>query len=122
NYYQLHSLEQGPIQQIHYEIPIFLPMKKLNLTMNWEGRKTKEGKIDADYCRIIFYLDLNNLKETIVEMQIQNRVVSLNVFADKKIKQDMYSPFIEQLKENLSTINYTLSHVNIQDIREQNPS
>lgn len=119
NFYQLHSLEQGPIQQIHYEIPLLLFSKQLNLTMNWEGRKTKEGKIDTDYCRVIFYLELSHLKETIVEMQIQNRVVSLNIYAGETINQDRYSPFIEQLKENLLTINYTLSHVNIQEISKR---
>ena len=119
NFYQLHSLEQGPIQQIHYEIPLLLFSKQLNLTMNWEGRKTKEGKIDTDYCRVIFYLELSHLKETIVEMQIQNRVVSLNIYAGETINQDRYSPFIEQLKENLLTINYTLSQVNVQEIAKQ---
>ena len=47
----------------------------------------KDGKIDPDFARILFYLDLESIDKTIIDMQVQNSVVSVTVFnADDTLK------------------------------------
>lgn len=46
--------------------------------MEWKNEK--DGKIDSNYARILFYLNLEALKETVIDMQVQNRIVSIYVY------------------------------------------
>ena len=40
----------------------------------------EDGKIDPDFARILFYLDLESINKTVIDMQVQNRVVTVTVF------------------------------------------
>lgn len=66
---QILSQENGPIQNLLLTLPINLGSTQTDLTLQWSGRKTKDGKIDPDYCRVLFYLELERLKETVIDMQ-----------------------------------------------------
>src|SRR5690625_2754620 len=54
-----------------------IPGEKLalnsDLHLDIEGEKTENGMVNPNHCRILFYLDLKNLKETIIDMHIQKR-------------------------------------------------
>lgn len=76
---QILSQENGPIQNLLLTIPLNLGSTKTDLTLQWSGRKTKEGKIDPDYCRVLFYLELEHLEETVIDMQVQNRIIKVTV-------------------------------------------
>jgi len=90
------------------------PGDKLGLAnevdLKFEGKK-KNGHIDSDYCRIHFFLDLNHLKETIIDMNVQNRSVTVTVYNDLKELKSMSTPFIGLLKESLESLKYHLSTV-----------
>lgn len=45
-----------------------------DIEIEFYSRKDKDAKIDADYCRIAFYLELDQLKTTIIDMNVQNRI------------------------------------------------
>ncbi|HYK73649.1 MAG TPA: hypothetical protein VEV44_11125 [Pseudoneobacillus sp.] len=106
---QLLSKEMGPLMQVVMQIPIPLWDSVPELTVQWSGRKTEEGKIDPNYCRILFYLELENLKETIVDLKIQNRVISIKVINDNQQWLQNFRPLQEVLKENLKNMNFHLS-------------
>lgn len=91
-----------------------------DIEIEFYSRKDKDAKIDADYCRIAFYLELDQLKTTIIDMNVQNRMVYLTVFNDQDISEhvELYKPI---LKEGLEKFNYTLStltHKNMPEKRE----
>lgn len=107
---QLMSHDAGPIQQLFMQIP--LPDHQSDLTVEWSGRRTKDGHIDPNYCRILFYLDLAQLKETVVDMQIQNRIVKVSVFNQyAKILEQAAHPFVTLLRDKLEQQEYKLSGV-----------
>ena len=108
---QLLAQESGPIQQFVVQVPIMLQHKAVDLTMQWSGRKKENGQIDPAYCRILFYLELENLHDTIVDMQVQNRIMTISVINENNHLKQLASPFIEQLKADLKSINFTLSAV-----------
>lgn len=112
--FQALSQESGPLQHYIFQLPVSLWGKISNLTMQWSGRKTEEGKIDPSHCRVIFYLNLEHLNETIVDLQVQNRIIKISVINEHKEIKDLTAPFAAELKENLLKLNYKLSSVSVQ--------
>jgi len=83
-----------------------------DLYINFESRKTKEGKIDPDFCRILFYLDLNVLKEIVIDMNIQDRFISINVYNElPNLLNTLSKGYEQKLKTSLEKLNYTLSKI-----------
>lgn len=103
----------GPMQQIVMQLPLALGEKKSDVTIQWSGRKTSKGQIDPDYCRIFFYLDLQSLNQTVVDMQIQNRVIHLSVVNDSTKIEPIIKALTPTLKEKLENIGYTLSYIGV---------
>ena len=59
----------------------------------------EDGKIDADFARILFYLELESIEKTIIDMQVQNRVVTVTVFnADETLKSIGGGPLQEKIE------------------------
>lgn len=118
---QLMSHDAGPIQQLFMQIP--LPNHQSDLTVEWSGRRTKDGHIDPNYCRILFYLDLAQLKETVVDMQIQNRIVKVSVFnQNAKVLEQAAHPFVTLLRDKLEQQEYKLSGVVFEDENKREPA
>jgi RecG-like helicase len=109
--FQLLSQEAGPIQQLVVQIPFVLGGKTTELTMQWSGKKTSDGKIDADFCRVLFYLKLEHLNDLIVDMQVQNRVMSVQIFNENAGLKRMSEQMTPMLKSKLAEFNYHLSSV-----------
>src|SRR5699024_34653 len=65
---------------------------KKDIEINFEGGK-KSGKIDTDFCRIHFYLELANLKQTVIDMNIQKRSITLTIFNNSTLLKDISHPF-----------------------------
>ena len=108
---QLAGNENGPIGQQVVQIPLFFPEKTVDLTVQWNGRMKNNGELDPDYCRVVFYLELAALGETFVDMQVQNRIITISIMNENDKIKPMAQPLIPYLKEQLNMINYTLSNV-----------
>ncbi|PLR97292.1 hypothetical protein [Bacillus sp. T33-2] len=117
--FQLLSQEAGPIQQLIVQIPLPLRDRVGELTIQWSGQKKKDGKIDPDYCRVLFYLDLEHLKQTIVDMQIQNRVMNIHIVSGEDNLKAIAGAHMRELKTSLASLNYVLSSVTFG--RQQDP-
>ncbi|WP_198154974.1 hypothetical protein [Salisediminibacterium beveridgei] len=101
--YQLMSMDQqGPTQHLLFQVPVKMGDVFQDMTLQWDGRKKSDGTIDENHCRILFYLHLTELDETVIDVQIQKRVVSITVFNDieKPEAFQLLQPLLEsQLKE-----------------------
>lgn len=111
---QLMSSDITPVQQIVMQIPLVLMNKQTDLTIQWNGRKDANGKIDPSYCRVLFYLDLEHMNETIIDMQIQNRIMKITIINDHENIKHLSSPYIASLKDSLQKLDYQLSNVSFQ--------
>ena len=99
-----------------------IPGEKLalnsDLHLDIEGEKTENGMVNPNHCRILFYLDLKNLKETIIDMHIQKRTVAVTIFNDEEHLQ-VDSHFLQpMLKEGLATLDYHLTTVTIKPLQQ----
>ncbi|MEL3960502.1 hypothetical protein MKZ01_04430 [Lysinibacillus endophyticus] len=106
---QLHSVENGHQHQIVMQIPLHFFGKNTDATVQWNGRMGKDGKISSDFVRILFYLNMEALKETMVDMQVQNRIVTINVFNEDPYLENYAEHLKEALKNGLLERDYHLS-------------
>lgn len=82
-----------------------------DLTIQWNGRKKEDGKIDADYCRMLFFLELGEIGDTLVDVQIQNRVISLSIVNEREDLKGLAAPLIAPLKDRVKALDYHLSSI-----------
>ncbi|MEK5231112.1 hypothetical protein MHB42_05005 [Lysinibacillus sp. FSL K6-0232] len=108
---QLSSGENGHQHQLIMQVPLEFFGKKMDATLQWNGRMKDDGKIDADYARVLFYLQMESMKETVIDMQVQNRVVTVTVFNEHTDMQLLAEPLKAALKIGLAEKNYQLSGV-----------
>jgi hypothetical protein len=107
---QLMAVEQqGPLHQVLLQLPLALGSFQTDLTVRWEGRRQSNGQLDPNHCRILFYLELENLNEMIVDMQIQNQVISINVFNEHDKPTSLISLLLPSLKATLEQKGYKLN-------------
>jgi|SRR5690625_1369528 len=94
---------------------LVLPGEKLQLNsdlyMQFQSKKTDEGQVDVNHCRILFFLQLEALDHTIVDMNVQDRIVSITVFNDHQFLKSLVKPLENSLKRRLNKMDYQLSSV-----------
>lgn len=108
---QLLSGENGHQHQIVMQIPLQFLGKQVDATVQWNGRMKDDGKIDSDFARILFYLNMETLKETVIDMQVQNRIVTIHVYNEHKNLDRLAETLKNILKIGLKEKNYHLSGV-----------
>ncbi|RFU71269.1 hypothetical protein D0469_01810 [Peribacillus saganii] len=118
---QLLSSDAGPLQNLVMQIPLAMENHRSDLTIQWSGRKKSDGSIDPSYCRILFYLDLANIKETVIDLQIQNKVIKVTVYNESAEQlKPLLDAFLPVLKHNLEEMGYMLSSVGFEPSADRN--
>lgn len=59
--------------------PLFSKHSVQDLTFILKGHKKKDGSIDISQCRLMFYLNMENLEETLIDCTIQQRSCQLQL-------------------------------------------
>jgi len=115
---QLSSGENGHQHQLIMQVPLEFFGKRMDATLQWNGRMKDDGKIDANYARVLFYLQMASMQETVIDMQVQNRVVTVTVFNEHSEIQSLAEPLKAALKIGLAEKNYQLSGVFMKQFNE----
>ena len=113
------SSETGVQHQLIMQIPLDFFGKRIDTTLQWNGRLKDDGKIDPDFARILFYLDLHNLNKTIIDMHVQNKVVSITVYNAENNLKGIGAPFQSMLNEGLEAKGYQLSGIYFKSFTEE---
>lgn len=116
---QLSSGENGHQHQLIMQVPLDFFGKKMDATLQWNGRMKEDGKIDANYARVLFYLQMESMQETVIDMQVQNRVVTVTVFNDNQDVLPLAEPLKSVLKTGLAEKDYQLSAVLIKPFEKE---
>ena len=117
---QLLSTDNGYQHQIVMQVPLDFLGKRMDATMHWNGRMKEDGKIDSDFARVLFYLQMSSIKETVIDMQVQNRIVSLTIFNNNTNLQPLASGLKDLLAVGLEEKGYQLSGVHLKTFEQQN--
>lgn len=113
NGHQIMSMNNGPFQVLLFEIPFDFFGFQTELFMQWEGKRTEKDTIDSDYCRILLYLELEHLHETLIDVNVQNRIMNIQIYNETKELQAIMDTFLPPLKSNLLEMGYKLSSVKV---------
>lgn len=116
---QLNSGENGHQHQLVMQVPLDFFGKTMDATLQWNGRMKEDGKIDANFARILFYLNMETLQQTVIDMQVQNRVVTINIYNDMPNLDSLATSLKGTLKTGLLEKDYTLSGLFIKPSGEQ---
>lgn len=99
-----------------------IPGESLNLNkdlyMQFQSKKTDDQTINPNHCRILFLLHLQRLDETIIDMNVQDRIISVNVYNDNSFLKTVVKPFEQALRSRLEEMNYNLSSVTFKPLHE----
>lgn len=107
----LSSDSQSQVSTYSVQVPFHSGSKLEDLTVQWEGKKNTRGELDEDHCRIVFYLHLKHLKETVIDVQIQSRVLTVTIFNETQKSSAANDKLLKMLEENLAELDYRLSAV-----------
>lgn len=120
---QLQTREENSLLYAQLQLPgekIGLPT---DLFLQFEGKKTDNDEIDTSFCRILFFLHLHHIKDTVIDMHVQKRVITLTVYNDyHNPLAKMMDPFRQRLAEGLDRIDYHLSNVRFKPLEERGKS
>ncbi|WP_010630971.1 hypothetical protein [Sporolactobacillus vineae] len=109
---QLQMVSSDPlIAQFSFQVPVPIQNKVKNLSVYWEGRRDKQGKLDPDSCVILLHLELTHLHETLITVNVQNRRISVNVQNETADLQTLLKDTEPELRDQLSALNYHLLSV-----------
>lgn len=119
---QLLSTDNGYQHQIVMQVPLDFLGKRMEATLHWNGRLKDDGKIDSDYARILFYLQMQSIQETVIDMQVQSRIVSVTVYNENLNLQPLAVALKEVLAVGLEQKGYQLSGVQFKSFEQQHSS
>ncbi len=115
----LSNVEHNDWQQFSVQLPGQLFGLKKDVFTDFEGKKDPNGKVNVNHCRIMFYLDLEFLNEVVMDMKVQNRIVTLTVFQSNP---DMLRPIVNLLQpkliETLKDMDYKVSSIHVKDLNQ----
>ncbi|KIN52833.1 hypothetical protein [Bacillus subtilis] len=97
--------------QIVMSFPMFSKSGVQDMTVLFKGKKGADGKLDPSHCRLLFLLQLDTLKETVVDCLVQQKVMIITIETDFEL-QAAIDPMVPALKQGLKEMGYSLSGVN----------
>ncbi|MCY7980766.1 hypothetical protein [Bacillus inaquosorum] len=97
--------------QIVMSFPLFSKSGAQDMTVLFKGKKEADGKLDPSHCRLLFLLQLDTLKETVVDCLIQQKVMTITIETDFEL-QAAIDPMVPALKQGLKEMGYSFSGVN----------
>ncbi|PCK21644.1 glycosyltransferase [Bacillus pumilus] len=102
--------ENQTVSQMMVSYPLFSKHSVQDLTFILKGHKKKDGSIDISQCRLMFYLNMENLEETLIDCTIQQKVMAITVETAYEL-QGTINPMIPAVRENLNALGYSLTGI-----------
>jgi hypothetical protein len=71
-----------------------------------QSRKGSRGEIDANNCRLVFDLRMKSIGDTLVDVQIYNKIVSLHVHNDHDFVANLLESSRDEIAASLQNVGY----------------
>ncbi|WP_166238012.1 hypothetical protein [Paenibacillus turpanensis] len=109
----------GMLSHMTVFVPLLGPDGRQTAAVHIQSRKGAKGGVDADNCRLLFDLQMKTLGDTIVDVQVVDKIVSLQVHNNFP----HIAPLLEQTKpeiqQALHSVGYQLLSLKAAPIPEQ---
>ena len=84
-----------------------------------QTRRDRKGQLDAENCRIVFDLNMNQLGQTMVDLNVVNKIVSINIWNDKSYIQPLVDTMRPEIFESLQKTGYSLSSIKATPFKQE---
>ncbi|WP_223700251.1 hypothetical protein [Sutcliffiella deserti] len=111
--FQLLSREEGSFQHFFLPIPVQLEQESKEWYAQITSKKKKSEMVDPEYCRIVLYIDLPIFSSTIIDLFVQQKVITMGFHHSYPPLERLLEASIPMLKNTLLEKGYTLSTVKI---------
>ncbi|KMJ58622.1 hypothetical protein AB685_12150 [Bacillus sp. LL01] len=108
--FQLFSREEGNLHHLFLPIPINTHDEAKEWYVHISSKK-KDEMLDPDYCRVVLLLDLPVFSSVMVDVLVQQKVVSLSLHHSYPGMDPLIQRSASLLKKSLSVKGFTLSAV-----------
>ncbi|WP_078380913.1 hypothetical protein [Sutcliffiella halmapala] len=109
--FQLLNREDGLLNHVFLPIPVQLEKEAKEWYIQISSKKKKSGVVDPEYCRIVLFIDLPIFSSTMIDLLVQQKVITLTIHHSYAPIETLVEKGIPLLKENLSQKGYTLSTI-----------
>lgn len=96
-------------------VTMYIPLQDKNgsqtATVHIQTRRDRKGELDSENCRIVFDLNMHELGPTLVDVNITNKIVSLNLWNDHPVIGNIVESMKPEISEALYETGYMLSSV-----------
>ncbi|SDW28148.1 flagellar hook-length control protein FliK [Paenibacillus sp. CF384] len=93
-------------------VTMFIPMHGQDggqtASVHIQTRRGRKGELDADNCRLLFDLRMKSLGDTVVDVQVVDKIVSLNLWNDHPMAGSLIETSRAELSEALQRAGYQL--------------
>ncbi|MFF2088986.1 hypothetical protein [Paenibacillus sp. NPDC058174] len=90
-------------------IPLHGPEGDQTASVQIQTRRGRKGELDANNCRLLFHLSMKTLGDTIVDVNVVDKIVSLNLWNDHPAISGLVESARTEVSESLSKAGYQLS-------------
>jgi hypothetical protein len=93
-------------------VTMFIPLKDASgeqtASVQIQTRRGRRGELDADNCRLLFNLSMSSIGDTLVDVQITDKIVSLQLWNDHPAIAGLVEGSREELSARLGGVGYQL--------------
>lgn len=107
----LNTDRTAPFAQITLFIPLHGSDGEQTASVHIQSRRGRKGELDATNCRLLFDLDMKFLGQTLIDVQVVDRIVSLNFRNDQPFAAELFEGTKQELAQAVSSIGYQLLSV-----------
>ena len=104
---------------------LFIPMKNENgdttATVHVQSRRNRRGEWDADNCRLLFDLRMRHIGDTIVDVQVVDKIVSLKLLSDFPGMSELIEQARGELSLGMEGAGFQLLSLNVSPLPQWKP-
>jgi hypothetical protein len=105
-------------------VTLFVPIKHENGTdtasVHIQSKRKHGGNLDADNCRLLFDLRMSTLGDTLVDVQVMNRIVSLQVHNDFPLIGNLLDSLKPEIEAAMNEIGFQF--ISLKNVPYPNPT
>jgi hypothetical protein len=105
--------------QIALQLPFPGKENGENAFIQIESRKRGQGGIDPENCRLFFYLSMENIGETMLDVSIVNKILSIQLYNNDEHLAGLVRALRVPLEQNLAEQGYRLSNLRVSPLPAQ---
>ncbi|MFG6148931.1 hypothetical protein [Halobacillus sp. B23F22_1] len=105
--------ESAQMLNLSMQLPGELMGMNEDAFVHFESKKNRKGEIDPDSCRIMFYLQLEQLSETVIDLMIVERRVNVTIYNDHDAVSSAIGKHKKVMKTGIEQLGYQLTSINL---------